>query len=89
MVWWGGVKFRDADHGVTEHADAEVAELRDLSFDVIWKTIIISETVGCGCIVDLVGLLVNPRPDLEGGRVLERQHGDGHGDWHAGISIKF
>ena len=29
------MKFRDADHGVTEHADAEVAELRDLSFDVI------------------------------------------------------
>ena len=40
------MKFIDADHGVTEHADAEVVELRDLSFDVVRKTIRISETVG-------------------------------------------
>ena len=33
--------------------------------------------------------MVPPQPDLEGGRVLERQHGDGHGDCHAGISIQF
>ena len=26
------MKFRDADHGVTEHAGAEVAELKDFSF---------------------------------------------------------
>ena len=33
--------------------------------------------------------MVPPRPDLEGGRVLDRQHGDGHEDCHAGISIQF
>ena len=29
------MKFIDADHGVAEHVDAEVAELRYLSFDVV------------------------------------------------------
>ena len=44
--------------------------------------ILFSEAVGCGCIVDLEGQLVEKGLALGRGHVLERQHVEGRGDCH-------